>query len=68
MGHQLSWEVEDRPDTVGALVPSIDEDCQRMKGFAVSTPQNTGVTEACPIAFKRYPFRRYAWYRSESTG
>jgi hypothetical protein len=49
----LHWIAQDRPDTFGALVLAIDEDCREMKGYTVYTPQDTGVTIALPIWFKR---------------
>jgi hypothetical protein len=49
----MHWVAEDRPDTFGALVLALDEDCREMKGFTVLTPQNTGVTEARRIWFRR---------------
>ncbi|SRR5712691_2090087 len=53
----LTWTAEDRPDTFGALVLSIDEDCEQMIGYTILTPQDTAVTEAKPIWF-RLPRRR----------
>lgn len=49
----MRWMAEDRPDTFGALVLAIDEDCREMKGYTVYTPQDTGVTVALPIWFRR---------------
>jgi hypothetical protein len=49
----LEWVAEDRPDTFGALVLAIDEDCREMKGYTVYIPQDTGETLALPIWFRR---------------
>jgi hypothetical protein len=49
----LHWVAEDRPNTFGALVLAVDEDCKEMKGYTVYTPQNTGTTIALDIWFKR---------------
>jgi len=49
----LNWVADDRPDTFGVLFVTVNEDCREMKGFTILTPQNTGVTEANPIWFRR---------------
>jgi hypothetical protein len=49
----LCWAAADRPDTLGALVLVVDEDCREMKGYTVYTPQDAGVTVTLPIWFKR---------------
>jgi hypothetical protein len=49
----LAWTSEDRPDTFGALVLSVDEDCKEMIGYTILTPQDTAVTEARRIWFRK---------------